>query len=318
MPWAAVSDRLHDDPDAYEAGAEGLGLWAMCRSWIAQNLTDGRIPARIARAKARAIGADPDRAIAALLRSGLWREEGGDYLDVRYLDENPTAEHVRGKKAGSRARYEAWRDRHRGGREGPEAGAEGAPDKRVSQRVGRAPSTTLTAPSAAPQTPPSAAPQTRLPTTSNHSNSAVGSATNAAIPFSPLSDLTHTGRAHTSAGEAPPSDPDAAALYAELKRHPCLADVATPAVAAQLAGNAQTAGKRLADVLRAVGETAREAGMLKAGERPLATEPLLSLLGRYCAKAKPEPPTPTGGPRRANGSPSPFVPPDPPLHRAPR
>ncbi len=109
MPWASLGDDFHDDPQAYRAGATALGVWAMCRSWCADKLSDGRIPKGLAEAKARALRADPEVVFADLLRSELWRDDGTHFVDVRYLEENPSRARVIEKKASAAKRYDAWK-----------------------------------------------------------------------------------------------------------------------------------------------------------------------------------------------------------------
>lgn len=131
---------------------------------------------------------------------------------------------------------------------------------------------------------------------------------------------THThsadAGAYVPAREAPPSDPLAAELLAELRRHEALAAVATALIAKRLAGRAHSGGKRPEDLKRAIGDVAREAGLRADLHNPLGDEALASMLGRYCDNASPP---------RVNGAgrgPSPIPRPGPQVpdkpFRAPR
>lgn len=110
MPWAAVSDEAHSDERTHEAGAEAMGLWAMARSWMAHKLSDGRIPEGTARALARSLGIrKPEAAIARLVAARRWRREGGEFVDVDYLDENPTRSVVLARRESTKQRVGRWR-----------------------------------------------------------------------------------------------------------------------------------------------------------------------------------------------------------------
>ncbi|HEU4405546.1 MAG TPA: hypothetical protein VFS43_09675 [Polyangiaceae bacterium] len=131
-------------------------------------------------------------------------------------------------------------------------------------------------------------------------------------------NFTHTQgagtHAHASAHEGGTSDPLAAELLTELQSHPPLADVATPRLAAQLAGAAATSGKKPEWLKAAIADAARDAGTQAAVGHPLHTPELAKLVGRYCARASPERPPNGRPPGRADPPPAqalprPFAPP---------
>ena len=49
MPWFKVDDGFYDHPKVLEAGNAAVGLWLRCATWSARQLTDGHVPAAIAR-----------------------------------------------------------------------------------------------------------------------------------------------------------------------------------------------------------------------------------------------------------------------------
>lgn len=290
MPWAAMSDDTHCDERTHKAGGEAMGLWAVCRSWVADRLTDGFIPASTARAQALSLEiADPEAAIAKLVASGRWEVVEGGYRDVDYLDNNPTRAVVESRRAATAARVGAFREKRKMHKTPTSSDSNGVTNA-VTNGV------------------------------SNAGSNAVG---NGPVTLAPL-PLSPSGRSHThSAGayvpnQREPSDPLARDLLAELRKHPPLADVATPALAEQLAGDAQTAAKRPVDVVRAIGDAAREAGAQAAIGQPLPTSKLTSMVSRYCSRARPEAPPATSGQRAPVPVPRPGPPlPDKPF-RAPR
>lgn len=66
MSWLYVDDRFHDHPKARKAGTAAIGLWVLCGAWCADYLTDGFVPAEVARRYGTARQADK------LVAAGLW------------------------------------------------------------------------------------------------------------------------------------------------------------------------------------------------------------------------------------------------------
>jgi hypothetical protein len=79
-----------------QRGFAAIGLWAVTQSWIAEELTDGRIPSR---QPMRLLGEDPTDAIAALIEVGLWERAGDDLQVHDYLHYNPAREKVLADRA---------------------------------------------------------------------------------------------------------------------------------------------------------------------------------------------------------------------------
>ncbi|MEV8124078.1 hypothetical protein AB0P07_08185 [Streptomyces sp. NPDC085944] len=116
MPWFVVDDSAHMHPKLLAATNAGLGLWLRCGSYAAQHLTDGIVPAHVAR-----LYGTPGQ-IKKLVAAGLWHEHGhtcphpkcaqpapGDFYMHDYLDPyNPSRREVedrRRREAEKKARY---------------------------------------------------------------------------------------------------------------------------------------------------------------------------------------------------------------------
>jgi hypothetical protein len=97
MSWFKVCDGLHDNRKVRRAGTAAMGLWALCGSWSASNLTDGFVPAEIAARYGT------DRQAAKLVAVGLWEptERDGEkgWLFHDWADYQPTRKEVEAKRA---------------------------------------------------------------------------------------------------------------------------------------------------------------------------------------------------------------------------
>lgn len=120
MPWFVVDDSAHMHPKLLAATNAGLGLWLRCGSYAAQHLTDGIVPAHVAK-----LYGTPAQ-IRKLVAAGLWHEHGhrcthpkcaqpapGDYYMHDYLDPyNPSRAEVearRRREAEKKQKYRAGR-----------------------------------------------------------------------------------------------------------------------------------------------------------------------------------------------------------------
>ncbi|MCU8589339.1 hypothetical protein [Streptomyces sp. A13(2022)] len=118
MPWFVVDDSAHMHPKLLAATNAGLGLWLRCGSYAAQHLTDGIVPAHVAK-----MYGTPGQ-IRKLVAAGLWHEHGhtcphskcaqpapGDFYMHDYLDPyNPSrveVENRRRREAEKKQRYRA-------------------------------------------------------------------------------------------------------------------------------------------------------------------------------------------------------------------
>lgn len=82
-----------------------MGLWALAGAWCARELTDGRLPKYML----EELAADEALAVA-LVESGLWYEETGEYVFHDWFDYQPSREDVTLKRKKNAARLQAWRD----------------------------------------------------------------------------------------------------------------------------------------------------------------------------------------------------------------
>lgn len=72
MPFFVVDDGAHSHPKMMRATNAAVGLWVRVGSYVAQHLTDGHVPAEVA----KSYGSAPQ--IKKLLAVGLWHEHGHD------------------------------------------------------------------------------------------------------------------------------------------------------------------------------------------------------------------------------------------------
>lgn len=117
MTWFKVDDKFHSHAKVARLGddTDALALWVVAGSWSADQLSDGWVPAFVARRL------DPDytRRAAALVRVGLWEEADRDgekgWLFHGWNEEGrqPTAEQVQQERALKTARQQRWREKHR-------------------------------------------------------------------------------------------------------------------------------------------------------------------------------------------------------------
>lgn len=129
MTWFKVDDQLHDHRKVRKLGKDKMpatGLWALCGSWAADNLTDGFIPTEIVRRH------DPMLKYAKrLVAVGFWEpaeqdgEDGFQFHD--WGDHQPTRREVLGKR-------EEARDRMRRIRRNRRQGGDGSQDVRANVR----------------------------------------------------------------------------------------------------------------------------------------------------------------------------------------
>lgn len=106
MAWLKVDDQFFSNPKAVKAfttNPAALGVWVMCATWCANQMTDGHVPGHLVR-----MWGISDDLIGVLVDSGLWTvnpvEDGWVMHD--FLDYNPSrAELVekREKEAARRA-----------------------------------------------------------------------------------------------------------------------------------------------------------------------------------------------------------------------
>ena len=86
MPWFRVDDSFWSHPKVIQAGNAAIGLWARAGSYAAQHLTDGFIPAVIAK-QLGSVGL-----AEKLIKAGLWEpvDEPCGYLMHDWPDYQPS------------------------------------------------------------------------------------------------------------------------------------------------------------------------------------------------------------------------------------
>jgi|SRR5580765_3277253 len=108
MPWFRIEDNFHQHPKVTAAGNAAVGLWVRCGTYSSSYLTDGHIPATVA----RQLGSR--REIDTLLSTRLWVENGDGFLMPDYLEYNPSAKQVRAERAAARERQAKRRRTEKG------------------------------------------------------------------------------------------------------------------------------------------------------------------------------------------------------------
>jgi len=102
VPWVRLDDSFADHPKVERAGplAAWLHVTALC--YCARHLTDGRVPKT--KALRLADVASPQDHVDALLRVGLWHEDGDDYVIHDYLEYQPARADVEADRLAARTR----------------------------------------------------------------------------------------------------------------------------------------------------------------------------------------------------------------------
>src|SRR5262245_45646832 len=98
-----LDDGFDTWPEIAKAGSPADGVYARCGSWSARNLTDGHVPAEVAR-----MYGSPEW-IQRLVDVGLWSIEEHGYVDTRFLELNPDAATVTKRRGMARDRQRRHR-----------------------------------------------------------------------------------------------------------------------------------------------------------------------------------------------------------------
>lgn len=106
--WFKVDDSFWSHPKVIAAGNAAIGLWARCGSYASQHLTDGFIPAVIAKQLGSAGLA------AKLVAAGLWEpvDEPCGYLMHDWPDYQPTRATAIMRRESNAERQRTWREKH--------------------------------------------------------------------------------------------------------------------------------------------------------------------------------------------------------------
>lgn len=136
MPWFKVDDDFHDHPKVRRLGVGPVGLWTLCGSWSADNLTDGYVPVQVVRERG---GKNWRRMADDLVAAGLWvpladpqranesktrvqrekvsrRDIPAGYMFHDWAKYQPTREHTLAAREANAARQRAKRARSRAAR----------------------------------------------------------------------------------------------------------------------------------------------------------------------------------------------------------
>lgn len=157
MTWVRVDDAFSEHPKVLAAGPYGLAVFVRSLCWASRNLTDGLIPAAVARSFLFDIPAE-DATIARLVALRLWDEQSDGYVVHDYLVFNPSRAKVEADREARRATSEAGgkvraagAERGADGRLLPAVQPNGKPDgKGAASVTGGAVSTTRTSRKPAP------------------------------------------------------------------------------------------------------------------------------------------------------------------------
>lgn len=107
MTWFKVDDTFAFHAKAVIAGNAAIGLWTRAGAWSSQQLTDGHIPAAIARTLGTKREAD------ALVTAELWRECDDGYRFWQWAERNPIQTDVKAAreaegKGGTFGNHRRW------------------------------------------------------------------------------------------------------------------------------------------------------------------------------------------------------------------
>jgi hypothetical protein len=113
MTWFAVDDKFWSHPKTIGISLSAVGVWTLAGSWCSAHLTDGYIPEdallMVCRNKATR------RPIQELLDRNLWTVAGDGFQFVDWMQWQRSKTEIQAKRAATRARQEAYRERKRQG-----------------------------------------------------------------------------------------------------------------------------------------------------------------------------------------------------------
>lgn len=89
MTWTKLDDGFWSHPKIDSVGNEAVGAYTRMLSYCGQQLTDGKVPASVARYITRR------PILNRLADAGLVTENGSGWLIPDYLDFNPSADQVK-------------------------------------------------------------------------------------------------------------------------------------------------------------------------------------------------------------------------------
>lgn len=111
MPWFRVDDTLPFHTKVVTAGNASMGLWLRAGAWSMQQLTDGFVPAVIA----RQLGTRAEA--RKLVEVGLWIDKDDGYQFHQWHPRQPTRLQVLAERDSASERQRAARERRKKERE---------------------------------------------------------------------------------------------------------------------------------------------------------------------------------------------------------
>lgn len=129
MTWFKVDDGFHSHAKAMTAGTAALGLWVRCGSWSAYHLTDGFVPANVAREYGSA------SQVKALVTAGLWLAVDRGFQFNDFTDYNPTSEQVKADRGAAKERQRKAREAAKQKRDSERSSKEVTPPSRRDSPV---------------------------------------------------------------------------------------------------------------------------------------------------------------------------------------
>lgn len=249
-----LDDALPDHPKFVGLSNDAFAIWVRCDCYANRVMTDGFIPERTAVGNGgSASRKSTEKAIADLVKAGLWVVVENGFRMHNFLDWNPSRAARLDKLAQAKARKDRWKR----ARETPAERVREAFQERV--------------PDASPSHPRNALPgsgqdQARSGSRSEISGSVCAAPDVLGPPEPPPAD-THT-------------DDTAKALLEELGRHAVLRPVATVTFAEALAGRSHASARPVADLRDAIAAAAVEASATSPPPAQLAR-----LVRTFCDRA---------------------------------
>src|SRR5699024_9201072 len=109
MAWFRVDDNFYDHPKVDELSLEAVGIWLLCGTYVAKQLTDGFIPDR----RITRLGGNDDL-VQELVEAELWDPVDGGYMFRNWMDYQPTKDAVEAKREADRERQRKKRRNDKG------------------------------------------------------------------------------------------------------------------------------------------------------------------------------------------------------------
>lgn len=258
MSWAKLDDCFADHPKFAGLSLAAVGLWACGLAYCSRHLTDGEISKKMLHRISPE--AAPAASAAELVAAGIWHDVGDRYEVHDYLKYNP-----------SRAKVLAQR----------EADAERKRPKQAAHHVppsGWKPAGLLPEVSANPSLPsrpvPSQITHTSYPSSLDPSQADPPARVADTVPDAEVWDV------EPSDLDGLDRSPETLAIFAALRSHPQLRDVADLGFAETLEGRRMASGRSVEALVCAIGEAAADT------PRGETTPTTLKRVRTYCDRAR--------------------------------